>query len=242
VRYTTLFFDVGETLVHVPKPAPIYHELLRRHGSTVDLATVEQILAEARRIVEEREPGWVSADLLLDSASAVRRRTLHVETILDRAGVLNRDQARSAFFDLYIGTDFFRLYSDVIDTLQTLRAAGYRLGIVSNWESRLLELCAAHGIAEAFDFAVVSEIEGYSKPHPYLYRRALELAGVEANRALHVGDKMREDVEGAAAVGIRTVLIDRTRNPEIDYAPKIASLTELPSVLELLQTAEQMDG
>ncbi len=50
-------------------------------------------------------------------------------------------------------------------------------------------------------------------------------------RVLHVGDMLREDVEGAAQVGIRTVLIDRGNPPSTDYSPQIASLDGLASLL-----------
>jgi FMN phosphatase YigB (HAD superfamily) len=231
VKYSTILFDVGDTLVQVPKPAPIYHQILTCHGACVELAEVEEILAETRRLLEEREPNWVTEDLVLDAASAVRRRDLHVDHVLTRAGLAGCDAARSAFFDIYVGTGFFTIFPDVVETLDALRSAGYRLGIVSNWEARLLELCAAHGIADRFDFAVISEIEGFSKPHPHLYRRALELAAVPAEQVVHVGDKLREDVEGASSVGIRAVLLDRKGDPAVEYEPRISSLAELPALL-----------
>src|SRR5207237_4415285 len=126
----------------------------------------------------------------------------------------------------------FSLCPDVPETLDRLRSAGYRLGIVSNWESRLPDLCAAHGIGRYFDFIVVSEIEGFVKPHPHMYRRALDLAGAPAHRVAHVGDSLRDDVEGASAVGIRGVLIDRVGACAIDYHPRISSLAELERVLD----------
>ena len=156
---------------------------------------------------------------------------MHVTSILDLAGVSDPRTAREAFFALYIGPRFFTLYPDVPETLHQLQATGYRLGIVSNWEPRLELLCAAHGIGHYFDFAVVSELEGYAKPHPHLYRRALEAAGARPDQVLHVGDKLREDVDGAAQVGIRAILVDRTGSAE-GYKPRITSLTEIVTLLE----------
>jgi putative hydrolase of the HAD superfamily len=234
VRYTTILFDVGDTLVHVPRPAPYYHRMLMGYGCSLEVADVERILEETRRVMDERVPRWLGEDLTLDSAATTLRRTLHVDTIISLAGVSCPEVARQAFFDLYVGTEFFTIFPDVTETLAALRGEGYRLGIVSNWESRLLSLCEAHGIAHVFDFAVVSELEGYSKPHPQLYRRALELAGEPPERVLHVGDKLREDVEGAAAVGIRAILIDRNGAALGEYEPRISSLGELPGLLATL--------
>jgi putative hydrolase of the HAD superfamily len=232
VPYATVLFDVGETLLHVPEPAPIYRDLLARHGRTLSIAEVEITLKEVRRVMDERIPRWVDDDLKLDCEASTRRRWLHVDTFLSLCGLQGCADARAAFYDLYVGTEFFTLYPDVPGALKALKHAGYRLGIVSNWESRLLELCSAHGIADRFDFAVVSEIEGFVKPHPHMYRRALELAGEPRDRVVHVGDSLRDDVEGAAAVGVRGILLDRTGSHGEDYEPRITSLAELDRVLD----------
>ena len=232
MSYATVLFDVGETLVHVPEPAPIYRDLLAACGRSLPLGDVQEILREVRRTMDAHVPRWVDPDLRLDCAASTRRRALHVESLLAQVGIGASEEVRRIFDELYVGPNFFTLYPDVPETLARLKARGYQLGIVSNWESRLLQLCAAHGIADYFDFAVVSELEGYVKPHPHMYRRALELAGVPAERVLHVGDSLQDDIEGAAAVGIRGVLVDRSGSADVEYEPRISSLTELERVLD----------
>jgi putative hydrolase of the HAD superfamily len=229
--YRVVLFDVGDTLIQVPRPAPTYQRLLAQHGCDLDVPRIEAILGEARRLQDEHYPNWLAEDLTLDPEHTAGRRHVHVDTILRLAAVPDCDTARQAFFDLYVSTELFTLFPDAAPTLACLRAGGYRLGIVSNWEPRLRLLCAAHGIDEYFDFAVISEVEGYFKPHPRLYERALELAGVPPEDVVHVGDKMREDVEGATAVGISAILLDRTGSLETAHRPRITSLHELPEVL-----------
>lgn len=231
MRYTTILFDIGDTLFQVPKPAAVYQQLLGRYGKSLPLAEVERILEETRCVLDARVPRWVADDLTLDRDASAQRRALHVETIVSLSGLDASCGVCQAFFDLYVSTEFFTLFPDVRDTLRRLYTDGYRLGIVSNWESRLRQLCAAHEIDQYFDFAVVSEIEGYSKPHPHMYRRALALAGVPPEQVLHVGDKLREDVEGAANVGVRAVLVDRAGTNGLDYQPRIAALPDLYEVL-----------
>lgn len=231
MTYSTILFDVGDTLVQVPKPASVYRQILQEHGAALDLEDVEALLAAVRGIVDEAVPRWATDDFVLNPEAAIRRRTLHVETLVRLAGVWDAEAARRALFDLYVGRDFFTLFPDVVETLGRIRQAGYRLGIVSNWEHRLLTLCEAHGIRDFFDFAIISEVEGFLKPHAELYRRALQRAGQPAERVLHVGDKLTEDVEGAAQVGIRTVLIDRAGTLDTEYLPRIRSLPELLGLL-----------
>jgi putative hydrolase of the HAD superfamily len=92
--------------------------------------------------------------------------------------------------------------------LETLRARGLKLGIVSNAFDpgpllhRDLEQL---GIAQRIDFAVFSSELGKRKPHPAIFERALDALGVAAEETLFVGDRLYEDVRGAKEVGMTTV-------------------------------------
>jgi HAD superfamily hydrolase (TIGR01549 family) len=91
--------------------------------------------------------------------------------------------------------------------LETLRERGLRLGLVSNAldPPRLLHRdLADFGVADRLDAAVFSSEVGWRKPHAAIFERALELTGAEPRRTLMVGDRLREDVGGAAALGMRT--------------------------------------
>jgi putative hydrolase of the HAD superfamily len=92
--------------------------------------------------------------------------------------------------------------------LEALRARGLKLGLVSNafdpgWLlHRDLEQM---GIEERLDFSVFSSEFGTQKPHPAIFERALDALGVEPERSVFVGDRLYEDVRGAAEVGMATV-------------------------------------
>lgn len=103
----------------------------------------------------------------------------------------------------------FRPYPEVPAALAALRAQGLALVVVSNWDVSLHEQLAATGLADLVDGAVSSAEVGVGKPHPAIYARALELAGVTAAEAVMVGDSVDTDVAGALAVGVRAVLVDR---------------------------------
>ena len=92
--------------------------------------------------------------------------------------------------------------------LEALRSRGLRLGLVSNafdpgW--LLHRDLAQMGIAERIDYAVFSSEVGKRKPHPEIFERALEALEVAPDEALFVGDRLYEDVRGAAEVGMTTV-------------------------------------
>ena len=92
--------------------------------------------------------------------------------------------------------------------LESLRSRGLRLGLVSNafdppWLlHRDLE---RSGISERVDFAVFSSEVGKRKPHPAIFERALSELSVQPDEAIFVGDRLYEDVRGAAEVGMTTV-------------------------------------
>jgi putative hydrolase of the HAD superfamily len=111
-----------------------------------------------------------------------------------------------------------------------------RLVVASNWDVALPEVLERIGLARLLDGVVSSAMVGARKPAAAPFARALELAGVDPSEALHVGDSVVEDVEGALAAGIAAVLIDRTGVLPTEAVPakvaRIASLSELGAVSE----------
>jgi putative hydrolase of the HAD superfamily len=106
----------------------------------------------------------------------------------------------------------FDAYPDAVPALRELRERGLRLVAVSNWDCSLPQVLERCGLGELLDGAVSSAVAGARKPDPAIFQPALELAEVEPDEALHVGDTTEEDVDGARAAGIRPLLIDRDGN------------------------------
>ncbi|MEA2307364.1 MAG: hypothetical protein QOH43_4644 [Solirubrobacteraceae bacterium] len=104
----------------------------------------------------------------------------------------------------------FRAYPDVPDALAELRDRGCRLVAVSNWDVSLHDVLGDLGLAGLLTGAVSSAEAGAAKPDPAIFARALEVAGVGPEAALHAGDSVEADVAGARAAGITPVLVDRT--------------------------------
>jgi putative hydrolase of the HAD superfamily len=129
----------------------------------------------------------------------------------------------------------FVAYPEVAGVLGTLRDAGVRLVVVSNWDVSLHERLAETGLAPLVDAAVASAELGVAKPDPAIFAHALGLVGAGADAAWHVGDSVAADVEGALAAGVRPVLVarDGAGGPPPPGVPAIASLTELPRLVTL---------
>jgi putative hydrolase of the HAD superfamily len=115
--------------------------------------------------------------------------------------------------------------------LDSLRSRGLKLGLVSNtfdpgWLLRRdLE---EQGLAERLDVAVFSSEVGRRKPAPEIFLAALEPLGVEPRAAMFVGDRLAEDIVGAAGLGMRTVQALWFRAEEDDaIEPDVRAFTQL---------------
>ena len=107
---------------------------------------------------------------------------------------------------------------------------GLALVCVSNWDCSLPAVLERCGLGEGLDAVITSAGAGARKPDPAIFDAALEAGGCTAAQALHVGDTAEEDVAGAEAAGIRTLLLDRSGGGDI------ASLADIAARLE------SMDG
>lgn len=109
------------------------------------------------------------------------------------------------------------------EVIDRLRAAGHRLGVVSNFDRRLHANLRDLGLHDAFEHIVLSSETGADKPHARIFERACRLFGIAPERALHIGDDPVRDWQGAAAAGLRTFRLQRPAN---DLLTVLAELTD----------------
>ena len=131
-----------------------------------------------------------------------------------------------------IGPSSLTVFPEVPGTLRRLRAAGYRLAIVSNWQCGLGHFCAELAIGEPFDHVVASAEVGHAKPSPEIFEEACRRLGLPPERVLHVGDTPEADVEGARGAGMRAVLISRRGDDGGSKGPVIRTLDGIFDVLQ----------
>ncbi len=134
---------------------------------------------------------FILEEASLSLVHAIRMEELYWDTLLDHAV----------------------LYDGVKETLKSLKQQGYKLGIGSNMTAymqyRKLE---KFGILQFFDFIVTSEETGCEKPASELFLRCAELAGNLPSECLYVGDSLKNDIEGAKAAGMFSLLIKAKRS------------------------------
>jgi putative hydrolase of the HAD superfamily len=217
-----VLLDALGTLVELQPPAPRLRARLAEAGFDVgEERAAAAIRAEIAYYLAHHLEGSdrASLDDLRDRCAEVLREALALDG-LDHA------TARRAL----MGALEFRPYDDAIPALSALRTDGHALVVVSNWDCGLPEWLDPPGLLELLDGVVTSAEVGVAKPDARVFRRALELAGVGARDALHVGDSPANDVEGARSAGIRALLVKRDGEPP-PGVEHIRSLCELPPLL-----------
>ena len=225
-NYKAIFFDAGGTLLHpYPSVGEIYSEVGKRYGSPATPAQLEHAFREV----------WLKHDglnrLQSHSDENLERnfwKTLVEEVFLATGGVNDFEIFFHELYDLFAKPEVWRIYPDVEDLLKNLKKQGKKMGIVSNWDSRLFHICDGLELNQYFDFVLASAVFGASKPNPKIFEEALKRSGVEAKEAVHIGDSFKDDINGASSVGMPAILIDR--HPKVrphQHHPTIRSFAEL---------------
>lgn len=220
-----VLFDVDFTLA---KPGPDlgpegYRVLGERFGLTLDPSRYAEARQDAIDTLERHpelehdEEVWV-----LFTERIIRGMGGDAEGAYECALAMTRAWEQAANFELY---------EDVLPTLTELRRLGLMLGLVSNTGRDLDAFVAHHGLD--VDAVLSSRAHGKTKPHESIFRAVLDLLGVEPAEAAMIGDSLEDDVEGARALGMRGVLVDREdRHPEWGEE-RLRDLRGLPAALGL---------
>jgi putative hydrolase of the HAD superfamily len=218
-----VLLDALGTLVALAPPGPRLREaLLAEGGVDVGAEAAERgFRAEIAHYLAHHLEGGDPEGLerLRDECAAVLVGALGLES-LDQATV-----RRAMLAALH-----FTPFADAAPTLEALRSRGLRLVVASNWDCSLPLWLERAGLRHLLDGAVSSAVVGAAKPCPAVFRAALEVAGARPHEAVHVGDSITNDVEGARSAGVRAVLVDRAGHGPPDVEA-VRSLRDLPSLI-----------
>lgn len=101
-----------------------------------------------------------------------------------------------------------QVFPGVHEALAMLRAAGLRLGVISNAEGTIVALLKRIGVLDAFELVLDSTVVGVAKPDRRIFELALKSLELPPERVVMVGDSVAADVEGAWGAGVPAALID----------------------------------
>jgi len=229
-------FDLGGTLLTFrPDQVHEWCVVLNEVDVAVDARRIEAAQAEARPRAAAHRRATIGADHQVSAEAGEARRRRYIADVLRRAGVSDADlpRAEDAMKRAFDSPRMYVAYDDALPALRELWLRGLKLAAVSNTWPAMPRVLMALGFDEYLGYWVISEFLGVEKPAPAIFERALDIAAVEPARAIHVGDDAATDIDGALAVGMRAVLLDRSGTAESDgRAPVIQRLDELLTIVE----------
>ncbi len=233
MKITTIFFDVGNTLI---KPASSEADVLMSAAQRLGISIDKQLLQQnVRRIMSKYEELFLPEDSLW--ASQERAVGLYMsifEKICEASGVgeHGRRLAEMCYKQL-MDSSAWKPFDDVIETLDGIKALGIRMGIISNWDKSLEGVITGMGLGDYFDEIVSSAVVGLYKPQVAIFELAMQKMGALPKNTLHIGDNLVADIGGARKAGITPVLIDRVDKHELDESLiKVGRLTEVLNYLD----------
>lgn len=218
-NFECILFDCMETLVDLHKlPAFRDYALWAYEGSGVeelweDFDEFFRYYILAKQELSSRLPEHADYEMLGRFLHIVRVSLpdLPYEMMEATAEKLYRNYWRNYRAGSYVREDVRRVLGEL--------SGSCRMGVVSNFMvmNGIEELLELHGIRNCFDFVITSVAEGWRKPHPAIYNKAIELSGAIPERILFVGDDFVNDYEMPLKIGMKPVFLDRYgRHPEAE--------------------------
>lgn len=210
MRFDAVFFDVGNTLIRPePSVAAVCAEILHDAGHDRTLAEIGSLLPAVDEYYEDR---YRTDDSFWASDEGAAGVWVGMYTLLCRRLGIPEPEARvlaGRVYDAFGSPERWRPFPDVTPAFDRLVAAGVKVGVISNWDSRLASILDGVGLGRSVDAIVCSAAEGLHKPDPRIFEMACSRVDVRAGRSAHVGDHVYADVVGARSAGLTPVLIDR---------------------------------
>lgn len=153
---------------------------------------------------------------------------------IDLAGKTTLHELMTVYFkEIYAPR---KVYPDTLPTLQTLKAAGMRMGIVSNTTNpgfmKDFERVSL-GLDPFFEFSIYSSEVPYRKPHSSIFNLAMQRLGLKPDEILFVGDSPETDVVGAQGVGMRAVWLNRDKSSQWDGVQPDYEIDSLADLLKI---------
>ncbi len=201
-------FDAVGTLIELARPpGEVYATMARHFGAPGDPEPLQAAFRQAWR----RTPPPADVE---GPRSDDDRRWWHalVSQTLALAGcaVSDFEGYFERVYRYFERPEAWKVRPGVPGALTALASAGYRLGVLSNFDGRLHGVLRALELRRHFEAVIVSSEVGANKPSPRIFAAALEAFGLNAPELLHVGDDPALDGAGARAAGLEALVLDGT--------------------------------
>lgn len=224
-----ILFDAVGTLIFADPPvAEVYRRVGCDVGCKLPLEEVEQRFRAAYGRSESLFAMPGGDELQRAATSDARERMRWLQVVGDVFSELPPslvEKALSRLWDHFAAPAHWRLFDDVSEVWESLESRGLRLGIASNFDSRLRTILKGLPPLNRCGHIFISSEVGHPKPSPLFFQAVEEQLELTPDQLLLVGDDYVNDIVGGRRRGWQTIWLSRaTDRPE----GTIGSLRELP--------------
>ena len=223
MKFRAVLFDAAETLFTTRgSVGELYGSIARQYGSQVSTDKIQEEFQRQFRgagplSVQDQKRWW---------------RDIVYRVFSEVGMVENFDEFFEEVYDKFSGSQGWVLFPETFEVLKELKSFGLKLGLISNFDSRVYSVLQSLGIRHFFDAITLSSETGYCKPDPEIFEAAIRALGLPASKILLAGDSLHDDIEAGMRVGLTAVLVDRRgTHTSKDHVRRIKSLMELTSLL-----------
>jgi putative hydrolase of the HAD superfamily len=203
-RIKAIFFDAADTLFRVKAGVgKTYWDVARKYG--VD-STPEQIGKAFSEAFKSAPPLAFPGVVDPKEIKILEKRWWYevVKRVFLKIGTFEKfDDYFDELFETF-RRKAWELFPETKDVLTLLKKKGFILGVISNFDSRIYDVCTDLGIISYFDSFVISSETGFAKPFPEIFSLALKKNKVNPSESIHMGDSLQLDFYPARSVGINS--------------------------------------
>ncbi|MEM7760456.1 MAG: HAD-IA family hydrolase [Cyanobacteria bacterium P01_A01_bin.40] len=202
-----IFFDAMGTLFKLKSSVgEIYRQYALKYGVEADAKIIEQAFSTSFKSAPPLAFTTTDFSLIKQHEFAWWKNV--VESTFFQIDHLDQFSDFTEFFTeiyVYFATkDPWLVFPDTINTLRKWQKLEVQLGIISNFDSRLIGILHELNLLEFFTSVTISSLAGFAKPESKIFEIALNKHKIAADQAWHIGDSLREDYQGARNVGINS--------------------------------------
>jgi len=197
-----IWFDLGYTLLHLKRDVS-FQQILQEMGVSLSADEIEKAFHITDKLFMREYPGVLgkktgyAMPLYLGNMMYL----LGVETDICPLFESWKRELENPL-DVWVPYDFVK------EELRKLSDGGFRLGVISNWDSSARPILDLHGLTHFFDDIIISSEVGVEKPGVEIFERAFSQASVAPDECLYIGDNYYDDGIGCTKVGMDFVIIN----------------------------------
>lgn len=207
-----IFFDAMGTLFDLKKSVgEIYQQIAAKHGVVTDAISLNQGFIQSYQTAPNMAFSETKSQTITEQEFMWWKNV--VQMTFEQVGTYDKFSNFTDFFqelyDYFASIQPWYVYSDVVPCLEYWQQQQVQLGVISNFDTRLIPILKALNLEPFFSSITISSLAGFAKPDQNIFDLALNKHGFKAQQAWHVGDSKNEDYFGAKNMGINAFWLNR---------------------------------